>query len=174
VIATQNPVDQHGVYPLPEAQLDRFAMKLSLGYPDRESESRLLAEAVGTAGMSREDVAPVMSVDKLERLQEAVSRVGVSDPVRDELMNLADAVRANRRFASGLSPRAVLLWQRLAQARAFLADRDFVTPDDLRQVAPGLLALRISGHSGGDAVIAGILDDVPVAPLKAPREGRTR
>ncbi len=174
VIATQNPVDQHGVYPLPEAQLDRFAMKLSLGYPDRESETRLLAEAVGSAGMTRENVAPVLSVEALQKLQDLVSRVGVSDPVRDELMNLADAVRANRRFSSGLSPRAVLLWQRLAQARAFLHERDFVTPDDLRQVAPGLLALRVSGHSGSDAVIGAILDEVPVSPLKTPANGRSR
>lgn len=174
VIATQNPVDQHGVYPLPEAQLDRFAMRLSIGYPDRENESRLLAEAVGMAGMTRENVAAVMSVDALERLQEEVARVCVSEPVRDELMNLTEAVRANRRFSSGLSPRAVLLWQRLAQARAFLHDRDFVTPDDLRHVAPGLLALRISGHSGREAVIAGILDEVPVSPLKSPANGRTR
>jgi len=174
VIATQNPVDQHGVYPLPEAQLDRFAMKLSLGYPDRESETRLLAEAIGSAGMTRENVAPVMSVEALQKLQDIVSRVGVSDPVRDELMNLADAVRANRRFSSGLSPRAVLLWQRLAQARAYLLERDFVTPDDLRQVAPGLLALRVSGHSGSDAVIGAILDEVPVSPLKTPANGRSR
>lgn len=174
VIATQNPVDQHGVYPLPEAQLDRFAMKLSMGYPDRVSESRLLAEAVGSAGMTRENVAPVMNVEALERLQDAVARVGVSDSVRDELMNLAEAVRANRRFASGLSPRAVLLWQRLAQARAFLHDRDFVTPDDLRHVAPGLLALRVSGHSGKEGVITSILDEVPVSPLKGPASGRDR
>lgn len=174
VIATQNPVDQHGVYPLPEAQLDRFAMRLSMGYPDRESESRLLAEAIGMAGMTRENVAPVMNVETLERLQEEVARVGVSEPVRDELMNLAEAARANRRFSSGLSPRAVLMWQRLAQARAFLHERDFVTPDDLRHVAAGLLALRITGHSGRDAVIAGILDEVPVSPLKSPANGRTR
>ena len=171
VIATQNPVDQHGVYPLPEAQLDRFAMRLSLGYPDRASESRLLAEAIGSAAMTREDIAPVMTVHALERLQNEVANVGVSDPIRHELMNLADAVRANRRFSSGLSPRAVLLWQRLAQARAFLHDRDFVTPDDLRQVAPGLLALRISGHSGRDAAIVAVLDEVPVSPLTAPAQG---
>jgi MoxR-like ATPase len=174
VIATQNPVDQHGVYPLPEAQLDRFAMKLSMGYPDRASESQLLAEAVGTAGMTRENVEPVMNVEALQELQQTVAGVGVSPPVREELMNLVDAVRASRRFASGLSPRAVLLWQRLAQARAFLHDRDFVTPDDLRHVAPGLLSLRITSHSGRDAVIAGILDEVPVSPLVTPFEGNSR
>lgn len=168
VIATQNPVDQHGTYPLPEAQLDRFAMKLSLGYPDRDSESRLLSEAVGHARHEREAIEPVISLLELQQLQREVSSVSVSDTVRSELMDLVAAVRGNRRFANGLSPRAVLMWQRLAQARAFLNDRTFVIPDDPRAVATGLLRLRISGHGDVDSVITAMLDEIPVSPLQTP------
>ena len=168
VIATQNPVDQHGTYPLPEAQLDRFAMKLSLGYPDRDSESRLLSEAVGHACQEREAIDPVMSLNDLQQLQREASSVSVSDTVRSELMDLVAAVRGNRRFANGLSPRAVLMWQRLAQARAFLNDRKFVIPDDPRAVATGLLRLRISGHGDVDSVINALLDEIPVSPLQTP------
>lgn len=165
VIATQNPVDQHGTYPLPEAQLDRFAMKLSLGYPDRESESRLLSEAIGHASHDREAIEPVMSLHDLQQLQREVSSVSVSDIVRSELMDLVAAVRSNRRFANGLSPRAVLMWQRLSQARAFLHNRSFVIPDDPRSVATGLLRLRISGHGNVDSAISAMLDEVPVSPF---------
>lgn len=168
VIATQNPVDQHGTYPLPEAQLDRFAMKLSMGYPDRSSESQLLKESVGSASMDRDELQSSVTIHDLELLQIEVSRVFVSEPVREELMNLVQIVRENRRFSNGLSPRAVLLWQRLAQARAYILGRDFVTPDDLRDVAPGLLSLRISGHSNAAATIESILSLVPVAPMVVP------
>ena len=168
VIATQNPVDQHGTYPLPEAQLDRFAMKLSMGYPDRASESQLLKESVGTASMDRDELQSSVTIHDLEQLQLEVSCVAVSEPVRDELMNLVQSVRENRRFSNGLSPRAVLLWQRLAQARAYVHGRDFVIPDDLRDVAPGLLSLRIAGHSNASATIESILSKVPVAPMVVP------
>ena len=173
VIATQNPVEQHGTYPLPEAQLDRFAMKLSMGYPDRASESRLLMESVGSASMQREEPRPAMTIQTLEQLQSEVSHVAVTEPVREELMNLVYAVRENRRFTNGLSPRAVLLWQRLAQSRAYLNGREFVIPDDLRNVAPGLLSLRINGHSNLASTLASILDQVPVAPLAIPKKGQS-
>jgi len=168
VIATQNPVDQHGTYPLPEAQMDRFAMKLSLGYPNRENESQLLAEAIGHAIQEREAIKPVLNITELQLLQQHVSTVSVSNSIRNELMDLVTAVRSNRRFANGLSPRAVLMWQRLAQAKAFLSDRQFVIPDDIRSVAIGLLRLRISAHGDPDSIITAILDEIPVAPLETP------
>lgn len=173
VIATQNPVEQHGTYPLPEAQLDRFAMKLSMGYPDRASEAQLLMESVGSASMQREEPKPAITIQTLEQLQSEVSHVAVTETVREELMNLVYAVRENRRFANGLSPRAVLMWQRLAQSRAYLNSREFVIPDDLRNVAPGLLSLRISGHSNVTSTLASILDQVPVAPLAIPKKGQS-
>jgi MoxR-like ATPase len=168
VIATQNPVDQHGTYPLPEAQMDRFAMKLSLGYPNRENESQLLAEAIGHAIQEREAIKPVLNITELQLMQQHVSTVSVSNSIRNELMDLVTAVRSNRRFANGLSPRAVLMWQRLAQAKAFLSDRPFVIPDDIRNVAIGLLRLRISAHGDPDSIITAILDEIPVAPLETP------
>lgn len=168
VIATQNPVDQHGTYPLPEAQMDRFAMKLSLGYPNRENESQLLAEAIGHAIQEREAIKPVLNITELQLMQQHVSTVSVSNSIRNELMDLVTAVRSNRRFANGLSPRAVLMWQRLAQAKAFLSDRQFVIPDDIRSVAIGLLRLRISAHGDPDSIITAILDEIPVAPLETP------
>lgn len=170
VIATQNPVDQHGTYPLPEAQLDRFAMKLSLGYPDRQSEFRLLSDAIGHSRRDRIPIEPIMNMIELQQLQAAVIAISVSDALRHELMDLVTAVRSHRRFINGLSPRAVLMWQRLAQARAFLQDRTFVIPDDLREVATGLLRLRISGHGDVDSVITAIIEEVPVSPIATPSE----
>lgn len=166
VIATQNPVDQHGTYPLPEAQLDRFAMKLSLGYPDRQSETRLLSQAVGQPRQERATIRSVMTISELQQLQIQAAAIPVSEVVRHELMDMAEAVRSHRRFSSGLSPRAVLMWQRLAQAKAFLLDRPFVIPDDVRDVASGLLRLRISGHGDVDSVITAMLEEVPVSPLQ--------
>ena len=118
--------------------------------------------------MDRDELQSSVTIHDLEQLQLEVSCVAVSEPVRDELMNLVQSVRENRRFSNGLSPRAVLLWQRLAQARAYVHGRDFVIPDDLRDVAPGLLSLRIAGHSNASATIESILSKVPVAPMVVP------
>ncbi|ADV62926.1 ATPase associated with various cellular activities AAA_3 [Isosphaera pallida ATCC 43644] len=147
VIATQNPIEQHGTYPLPEAQLDRFAMKLSIGAPGRESELELLAAGIGSLGPSatfRDEDPPVLSPGDLARLQRQVAEVAVARPVREYLVDLAAAVRAHRLATLGLSPRGVLIWQRLAQARAFLEERDFVTPDDIQDVAVPTLAVRLN------------------------------
>jgi MoxR-like ATPase len=162
VIATQNPVEHHGTYPLPEAQLDRFAMKLSIGYPGRDDELCLLAAAVGDL-----DGAPaagrVLGEGELHRLQEQVAAVAVSPLVRAYLVDLGRATRGHPRVALGLSPRGLLTWQRVAQAWAFLHGRPFVTPDDVQQVAAPVLGVRLgvaSDAAGG--VIAQVLESVPV------------
>lgn len=156
VIATQNPVEHHGTYPLPEAQLDRFAMKLSVGYPGREDELELLADALGRVGDAGGSPV-VLAEGELAALQEQVSRVAVSPKVRGYLVDLGRASRSHPRVTLGLSPRGILVWQRVAQARAFLAERSFVTPDDVQSVAGPVLGVRL-GLASGDA--AGVMEDL--------------
>jgi MoxR-like ATPase len=143
VIATQNPVEQHGTYPLPEAQLDRFAMKLRIGYPGHDDEMAMLEAAVGASPDLVASHARVLGPGQLHAIQDRVARVAVAEPVRDYLVRLAHASRGHRQVTLGLSPRGLLIWQRLAQARAFLDARDFVTPDDVQDVAYPVLDVRL-------------------------------
>lgn len=164
VIATQNPVEQHGTYPLPEAQLDRFAMKLRIGYPDRDDERAMLDAAIGKRADDRpENGASPLPPGCLDDLQGRVARVAVEPPVRDYLVDLGRASREHRQVALGLSPRGLLTWQRLAQARAFLRGRDFATPDDVQDVAAPALEVRLGVEPESSArVISEILAAVPV------------
>ncbi len=143
VIATQNPVDQHGTYPLPEAQLDRFAMKLQIGYPARGDELAMLAAAVGDDTVEATDLVEPIGHARLAALQRRVARVAVAPMVAGYLVDLAATTRNHRQVRLGLSPRGLLTWQRLAQARAFLEGRDFVTPDDVQTVAGPVLGVRL-------------------------------
>lgn len=163
VIATQNPHEQHGTYPLPEAQLDRFAMKLEVGYPRPDDEQAMLAAAIGPPAEGRETLPPVVTPEQLAAIQADVAAVGVAPAVQEYLVNLARASRSHRDIALGVSPRGLLLWQRTAQARAWLDSRRFVTPDDVQQVATPVLAVRL-GLDGGDAggVISNLLESVEV------------
>jgi MoxR-like ATPase len=163
VIATQNPHEQHGTYPLPEAQLDRFAMKLEVGYPRPDDEQAMLAAAIGPPAEGRETPPPVVTPEQLAVIQADVAAVGVAPAVQEYLVNLARASRSHRDIALGVSPRGLLLWQRTAQARAWLDSRRFVTPDDVQQVATPVLAVRL-GLDGGDAggVISNLLESVEV------------
>jgi MoxR-like ATPase len=145
VIATQNPVDSHGAYPLPEAQLDRFSMRLSIGYPDRSSELAMLAGDIQNAGATAA-AQTVITQQQLRRLQAHVAQVHVADAVREYLVDLAEATRRHADVPLGLSPRGLLFWQRLSQARAHLRGRDFVTPDDVQDVAIPMLDVRLSGE----------------------------
>jgi len=168
VIATQNPHEQHGTYPLPEAQLDRFAMKLEIGYPSHDDEREMLQAAVAGSSSHRPDPAePVLGRGELARMQDAVAATSVAPHVQHYLVRLAEASRHHRDIALGVSPRGLLTWQRAAQASAFLAGRGFVTPDDVQRVAGPVLAVRL-GIDRPDAatVIAGLLQSVeaPTAP----------
>jgi MoxR-like ATPase len=141
VIATQNPSDQLGTYPLPESQLDRFLMRITLGYPDRASERALL-----TGGDRREAVRhlpTVLAPDDLATAQQAVLAVKVSDPLIDYLQALIAATRSGRWFTEGLSPRAGIAVLRAARARALLAGRDYVAPDDVQAILPQTIAHRL-------------------------------
>lgn len=143
VIATQNPTDSHGAYPLPQAQLDRFAMKLSIGYPSLENESDMLAAAIGQVEFDRSNVQPIIDIATLQRMQEQVSCIDVTKPVRDYLLALGHRTREHPRVRLGVSPRGLLTWQSLAQAHAFLDERDFVTPHDIQSVAQPVLSVRL-------------------------------
>jgi MoxR-like ATPase len=163
VIATQNPVDQHGTYPLPEAQLDRFAMKLRIGYPTQDAELEMLAAAVGHCCERDDSPRKVLAPGQLHRLQERVAAVAVEPNVRQYLVALATATRAHPAVALGLSPRGLLTWQRIGQAHAFLAGRDFVVPDDIQSVASPVLSVRLGTDPARAAqTISEILRGVPV------------
>lgn len=162
VIATQNPVEHHGTYPLPEAQLDRFAMKLSVGYPDRADELDLLAAAIGDVGRASR-TEPILAEGQLTEIQQSVARVTVQANVQAYLVDLARATRDHAKIALGLSPRGLLTWQRVAQAWAYLQGRPFVTPDDVQEVAHPVLSVRLGlAADASHHLIRQILDSVPV------------
>ena len=146
VIATQNPHDQLGTYALPESQMDRFLMRISLGYPDRQAERQLLA------GTDRRDLVtrlpPLLTADELLQLQQAVLRTHVSDPLLDYVQDLIAATRSGRWFLQGLSPRAGIALVRAAQAQALISGRDYVAPDDVQAMLPQAIAHRLVPVSG--------------------------
>jgi MoxR-like ATPase len=167
VLATQNPVESHGAYPLPEAQLDRFAMKLRIGYPNRSSEVEMLAANIGPATQIRELVQVMHPTDLLE-LQNHVAQLTVTRPVREYLVDLGEATRRHRLVQLGVSPRGLITWQRVAQAWAHLKGRDFVTPDDVREVAGPVLSVRLTGEfESAEQVVQEILSGVPVPVVSA-------
>jgi MoxR-like ATPase len=172
VIATQNPVDQHGTYPLPEAQLDRFAMKLRIGYPRRDDERAMLRRAAGTGTAEGPPSGPVLDPATLAAIQARVAAVDVGDGVLDYLLDLAEATRAHRRVTLGLSPRGLLTWQRVSQARAYLQGRDFVTPDDVQDVAGPVLGVRLGVEPEAASLV---LDElIRSVPVPGPRRGEGR
>jgi MoxR-like ATPase len=172
VIATQNPHDHHGTYPLPEAQLDRFAMKLRIGYPTADDELAMLQAAVGNGRASHVNCGPHLAPGHLEQLQDRTARVNVAPAVQDYLVRLGAASRSHRHVSLGVSPRGLLVWQRAAQARALLSGRAFVTPDDVLDVAPAVLEIRLGIDTDDPAtVVADILQSVPV-PLDPAFEPR--
>ncbi len=141
VIATQNPHDQLGTYALPESQLDRFLMRISLGYPHRAAERELLA------GHDRRDIVdalpPVLAAGELLQLQKSVQAVHAADPLLDYLQDLIAATRTGRWFLQGLSPRAAIAVLRAAKAQALLSGRDYVAPDDIQAILPQSIAHRL-------------------------------
>ena len=162
VVATQNPLEHLGTYPLPDAQLDRFAMRLSIGAPDRATELELLQEA---RGRERGDEALDAVIDQpaLERLQETTAALLVTDAVAGYLVDVGRMCRELRGGAGGPSPRGLLIWQRVAQAWAAIQGRDHVTPDDVRHVAGPVLGVRLElAPAESKRLVADALDRVPV------------
>ena len=164
VIATQNPVSQGGTFALPESQLDRFLMRLSLGYPARAAEKALLL------GEARRDLLPrleaVLDHAALAALQDEVPRVRASDALVDYVLRLVEATRTHPQFALGLSPRGSLALLGAARAWALLAGRDYVIPEDVQAVLPSVAGHRLreradpTGHGGG-TLVQWLLREVP-------------
>jgi MoxR-like ATPase len=168
VIATQNPVEHEGTYPLPESQLDRFLMRIPMGYPDRRSEMDML-DAHGGAAEPIDDLDAVIAPAQVQAMAAIVKRVHVAPGLKGYLVDLAGATRRHPSLALGISPRATLSIQRAARARAASMGRDYVVPDDVKALAGPVLAHRLmvtpeSGISGvsTDEILADVLSSVPV------------
>ena len=168
VIATENPIEYQGTYPLPEAQLDRFAMQLSLGYPDENDELGILFDRKEHDPAA--DIVPVLNCQDIIQIHELVKKVGLEKSVAEYMLKLIRATRADSRIMLGASPRALLILSRCCQANAFLEGRDFVLPDDVKRLAKVVLPHRIiidnkTKYSGVSslAVISEIVDT-----MKAP------
>jgi len=169
VLATQNPREYEGTYPLPESQLDRFLLRIRIGYPAGADEKALLRGAVGCAP---DALAPVLGVDDVLALQDAAERVRAEDSVLDYVMALVGATRASPLLALGVSPRGALALLRAARALALAEGRDYLVPDDVKSLAVPALSHRVvvraavgaagGGAVDGEAVIRTILQDVPV------------
>lgn len=143
VIATQNPLSQAGTYPLPESQLDRFLMRISLGYPSRHSERQLLQ---GVDPRSRlKDLQPAITLDQLFELQGQVEQVKATDHLLDYLQRLVEFTRVDETFAFGLSPRGSMALLRAAKAWAFINKREYLIPEDIQMVMPSVVEHRIKG-----------------------------
>jgi MoxR-like ATPase len=152
VIATQNPAHQIGTFPLPESQLDRFLMRLELGYPDRNAERALLA--AGGQRQQLEHLAPVIDAGQLPELQRAVAAVHAAGPLIDYVQALVEQTRRTPAFQHGLSPRAGLALLAAARAWAWLDGRDMVLPDDVQAVLPAVARHRLRSAQGGGQALA--------------------
>lgn len=167
VIATQNPKELHGTYPLPESQLDRFLISLSIGYPDAEAEKAVIA---GTNESKLGEVQTVMSKQGLLDVQAQVEDVSVKDDLVGYVYTMISATRTSPHFELGASPRAGIQMLKAARAIALMRGRDFVTPDDIRYVAPSVLAHRLilktsaqifAGRAQAVSKIEELLDSIP-------------
>ena len=150
VIATQNPVDFEGTYPLPMAQLDRFMVRLSLGYPSAEDEAEILARHAAHDRVG--EVRPAMDRAQILAAQQAAADVHASEPLRRYVVAVLEATRRDERVELGASPRAGLQLLRAAMARAALAGRDHVLPDDVQLLAVPVLAHRLIAAPGAGAI----------------------
>jgi len=168
VIATQNPIEHEGTYPLPEAQLDRFLMRIAVGYPARESERLMLATHAGSSD-GAESLSAVTSSATMAAMTDAITRVHIAEPLADYLLDLADATRRHSALSLGLSPRGLLDLQRSSRAQAASQGRGFVVPDDVKAMAPFVLPHRLIASAESTLrgvrpidVVTEIIDSVPV------------
>lgn len=172
VVATQNPLEYEGTYPLPEAQLDRFLFKLGVGYPERSAEKQMLANHQSGFRSKRSDLQrlrPSVSVAQILEARQRVQQVQVEEPLLDYLLSLVERTRQHPDLLVGASPRSAVSWLQAAKAEAWLQQRDYCVPDDIKTVAAPLLRhrliLRPEAQLDGlrvEAIAAGILAQVPV------------
>lgn len=158
VIGTQNPLDQSGTFPLPESQLDRFMMKLNLGYPNQRAERLLLA------GKSRQhllqELTPISNSEGILKIQQAIESIHVSDALLDYVQLLLQQTRENGQFVYGLSPRAGLSLLRAARSWAFMQQREYVEPDDIKAVFPSIAGHRLMSADHLSKSVSQMLDDL--------------
>lgn len=169
VLATQNPLEYHGTHPLPESQLDRFLLRIRIGYPERADE-KVILRGRGLAAI--EEVGPVLTPEEVIQLQAATQRVSVEESILDYVMALVEATRRTALLTLGVSPRGAQALIRAAQAQALADERDYVIPDDIKALAGPALAHRVLVRSrlewaGGQAleaetVIGSLLQEIPV------------
>ena len=162
VIATQNPVEYQGTFPLPEAQMDRFMLCFSLGYPSEEEEMQMLQRL--QSGTTVEQVSPCLTLAELQELQQMCPQIRVEVDIQEYILDLVRNTRQDEEISLGVSPRGTVALQKAAQARAFLEGRDYVLHDDIKFLAPYVLAHRLIPISGrrGTTVIERLLRSVPV------------
>jgi MoxR-like ATPase len=170
VIATQNPVEHHGTYPLPESQLDRFLMRIRMGYPSHETEREILRKRVGEDPV--QSLEPVADVADVLAMQNLVAQVKVDSSLHDYALEIVTRTRHSEQLSLGVSPRGTLMLQRAAQARAFLDGRDYCLPDDFKQLAVAVFSHRVvasSRHASlqkksetTEAVLQDIVDSVRI------------
>ncbi|MCD6382563.1 MAG: MoxR family ATPase [Candidatus Hydrothermae bacterium] len=141
VIATQNPLDLYGTFPLPDSQLDRFLLKIVISYPPREAEAQVLKD--GSLREKAHRLQPVSSPDEIEKMQLEVEKVWAEDVIVQYILDIAEATRRDPRFSLGLSTRGALHLLKAAKAWAYIEGRDYVVPDDIKEVAPYVVAHRI-------------------------------
>jgi len=177
VLATQNPIEFEGTYPLPEAQLDRFLMRIGVGYPTNDDEWRILERRLERKS-DEVELSPVVEPPDLDQMKASVEEVFVSEAIGRYIVSIVDATRSAPRVQVGASPRGSLALVKLARAKAVLAGREFVTPEDVKAVAVPALAHRLalkpeSWVAGikGEGIVGGLLDSVP-APPSEPEVGR--
>ncbi|WP_230974004.1 AAA family ATPase [Cerasibacillus terrae] len=167
VLATQNPVESnYGTFPLPEAQLDRFLFRIDLGYPSKEEERRILQTY--RVDDPYDDIIPILSLDKIRSLLEEIKEVVLSDVVSDYLLNLVHASREHPDVELGISPRGLLALMRAAQAKAFIENRKYIRPDDIKSLVPYVFPHRLILTMEGtikktpEEVVEEIIHNVPV------------
>jgi len=172
VLATQNPIEYEGTYPLPEAQLDRFLVRISVGYPERGDEIEMLRRRV-ERGEDEVELRPVVDGPELVAMQGALEQVHVAESIEGYIVDLVAATRSSRRLAVGASPRGSIALLKLSRAKAALAGRDFVVPEDVKAVAVPALAHRLTlrpelwvQRVRGEDVVAEALETVPTPPAE--------
>ena len=162
VVATQNPVEYQGTFPLPEAQMDRFALSFTLGYPSEDEEFKMLERLASP--VRPEELQPCITPEEVAAIQQQCTQVHVETSVRQYLVALVRATRSHPDITLGVSPRGSVAFYRTAQALAFLSDRDYVLPDDVKHLAPYVLAHRLipAGGHQAQSLVTALLETVPV------------
>ncbi|HEX7066372.1 MAG TPA: MoxR family ATPase [Bacillales bacterium] len=170
VMATQNPIESQGTFPLPEAQMDRFLLQIRTGYPTREEEKQMMARYRKEEPL--EQVKPVFALEDILELQEKVKEINLSEELKDYILDIVEATRQSEFIETGVSPRGTLAFMRSVQAKAFIEGRGYVIPEDVKEMAPYVLAHRLVLSMEGEMrktkgkLLSELLEEVEV-PVEA-------